>query len=205
MYNFLATGFTPNTTPKGHPTTWLNMLWQYIPLALKPSDKGLKLAAPFFQNRLHSPLNTDGAEVYTDGSKMGPNCGSSFILKWGDQTRLGLSHNGQHYTVFLSEVKAIALAVEKVLTEQITTHINIYRDCTSAIAAILGPRSNSKAVQHCWSLLQKLDKNHKWSLTWVKAHVVIRGNETADLLAKQATQMTTQNPQLILPIAPIHI
>jgi len=61
--------------------------------------------------------------------------------------------------VFLSEVRAIALALEKVLTEKIQTKtINIYSDCTSAIAAILGPKSTSKTVQHCWSLLKTIDK-----------------------------------------------
>ncbi len=205
MHNFLAIGFTQNPPPKGHLNRWQTMLRTFIPLALAPSDKGLKLPAPQFLNRSHSPLNTEGAEVYTDGSKMGPNCGSGFVLKWGDQTRLGLNYNGQHYTVFLSEIKAIALAVEKLLTEKIPTHINIYSDCTSAIAAILAPRSNSKAVHHCWSLLQKLDKHHKWSLSWVKAHVGISGNETADILAKKATQLSTQNPNPNLPIAPIHV
>jgi ribonuclease HI len=205
MHNFLAIGFTQNPPPKGHLNRWQTMLRTFIPLALAPSDKGLKLSAPQFLNRSHSPLNTEGAEVYTDGSKMGPNCGSGFVLKWGDQTRLGLNYNGQHYTVFLSEIKAIALAVEKLLTEKIPTHINIYSDCTSAIAAILAPRSNSKAVHHCWSLLQKLDKHHKWSLSWVKAHVGISGNETADILAKKATQLSTQNPNPNLPIAPIHV
>jgi len=42
MHNFLAIGFFPPTPPKGHLTRWQNMLRQYIPLALKPSDRGLK-------------------------------------------------------------------------------------------------------------------------------------------------------------------
>jgi hypothetical protein len=68
-------------------------------------------------------------------------------MKWGKQTRLGMSNNGKNITVFLSEVRAIAPAIEKVLTEKITTKtINIYSDCTSAIAAILGTKSTSKTV-----------------------------------------------------------
>jgi hypothetical protein len=115
-----------------------------------------------------------------------------------------MSYNGRTFTVFLSEVRAIALAIEKILTEKIQTKIiNIYSDCTSAIAAILGTRSTSKTVQHCWSLLRQLDKSYKWSLSWVKAHVGIRGNESADLLAKRATKMTSNDPNL--PTAPIHI
>jgi ribonuclease HI len=106
-------------------------------------------------------------------------------MKWGKQTRLGMSYNGENFTVFLSEVRAIALAIEKVLEEKIPTlAVNIYSNCTCAIAAILGTCSTSKTVHHCWKLLTQLDKAYKWSLSWVKAHVGISGNESADLLAK---------------------
>jgi ribonuclease HI len=203
-HNFLTINFPLTTIPKGHMTRWLNMLKQYVPLAFHPSDRGPKNRAPHFQNKLKTPDKTNEVEVYTDGSKMGPDCGSGFIIKWDKQTRLGLSYNGKNFTVFLSEVRAIALAIEKVLTENITkTTINIYSDCTSAIAAILNPRSTSKTVQHCWSPLKQLDKSYKWSISWVKAHVGISGNESADLLAKRATQMNQTDPKL--PTAPIHI
>jgi ribonuclease HI len=145
-----------------------------------------------FQNKQETPSTIDMAEVYTDGSKMGTKCGSGFILQWDKQTRLGMSYNGETFTVFLSEVRAIALAIERALAEKVPTpNINIYSNCTSAIAAILGPCSTSKTVQHCWSMLTQLDKAYKWSLSWVKAHVGISGNESADLLAKRATQLTT--------------
>ncbi len=180
------------------------MLTKYAPLALKPSDKGTKMLAPNFQNKLETPSTKDTAKVYTDGSKIGTKCGSGFILKWDKQTRLGMSYNGETFTMFLSEVRAIALAIEKTLAEKVPTlTINIYSDCTSAIAAILGPCSTSKTVQHCWSLLTQLDKVYKWSLSWVKAHVGISGNESADLLAKRATQMTTIDPKL--PTAQVHV
>jgi ribonuclease HI len=203
-HNFLTINFTLTPPPKGHMARWFQMLKQYIPLAFKPSDKGLKTLAPHFQNRLDTPSKEEGIKAFTDGSKLGPDCGSGFILQWGDKTRLGMSYNGKNFTVFLSEVRAIALAAEKILAEKITTPtVNIYSDCSSAIAAILGTRSTSKTVQHCWSILKQLDDSHKWSLSWVKAHVGISGNETADLLAKRATQMNTLDPQL--PTAPIHI
>jgi ribonuclease HI len=203
-HNFLTIDFNLMTPPQGHLARWMGMLEQYIPLAFKPSDKGPKAIAPHFQNKLTSPDSDNGAEIYTDGSKIGPHCGSGFIMKWGKQTRLGMSYNGKNFTVFLSEVRAIALAVEKALTEKIPTKtINIYSDCTSAIAAIMGTKSTSKTVQHCWYLLSKLDKAYKWSITWVKAHVGISGNESADILAKRATLLNNNDPNL--PTAPVHI
>jgi len=204
-HNFLTIDFSLlQAPPRGHMARWMSMLEQYIPLAFHPSDKGFKTIAPHFQNKLTSPGSNDGVEIYTDVSKIGPNWGSGFIMKWGKQTRLGMSYNGKNFTVFLSEVRAIALALEKVLTEKIQTKtINIYSNCTSAIAAILGPKSTSKTVQHCWSLLKTIDKTYKWSLTWVKAHVGISGNESADILAKRATMLKANDPNL--PTAPVHI
>ncbi len=77
---------------------WREMLTKYAPLALKPSDKGIKIPAPNFKNKLENPSTIDTAEVYTDGSKMGTKCGSGFILKWDKQTRLGMSYNGETFS-----------------------------------------------------------------------------------------------------------
>ncbi len=203
-HNFLAINFRLYSPPKGHLTRWFNMLKCYIPIAFCPSDKGQKAPAPRFVNKLTSPSSTEEAVAYTDGSKLGPDCGSGFLIQWGKQRRLGMSYNGKKITVFLSEVRAIALTVEKILAEKIPTKtVNIYSDCTSAIAAILGSHSTSKTVQHCWSLLNKLDIAYKWSLSWVKAHFGISGNKMADMLAKRATQLRIGDPKL--PTVPILI
>jgi ribonuclease HI len=45
-------------------------------------------------------------------------------------------------------------------------------------------------IQKCWKQLQQLDNNYKWSISWVKAHVGIAGDESAYKLAKQASQMS---------------
>jgi ribonuclease HI len=79
--------------------------------------------------------------------------------------------------------------------------VNIYSDSQSAIAAILNSKSNSKAVQECWTKLSKFDKLYKWSLTWVKAHAGLKGNEQADKLAKKGTQFKHASPKL--PIASV--
>jgi hypothetical protein len=105
--------------------------------------------------------------------------------------------------VFLSEIRAITLAIERLLWEKIPdTTVNIYSDSQSAIAALQNTKSNSKAIHQCWSKLKQLDKTHKWSLSWVKAHIGIRGNEQADKLAKKGT--TFQHKLSTLPIAPRH-
>jgi ribonuclease HI len=206
IQNFINIGYKIQPAQNGHLSRWLQIIKEHIPLTLLPNDTGLKRPAPYFQNRMDHPEQSEEVAVYTDGSKMGPDCGSGFFIKWNDQTRMGLGYNGKYYTVYLSEIRAITLAVEKLLTEELPHKIvNIYSDCQSAIEAILGPKSRSKTVQQCWSLLQQLDSKHRWSLTWVKAHVGIKGNESADKLAKQATQLTFNGPQPLLPISPNHI
>jgi ribonuclease HI len=86
---------------------------------------------------------------------------------------------------FLSEIRAITLAIDIIIWEKIPNMmINIYSDSQSAIDAILNIKSNSKAIPQCWGKLKQLDQTYQWSLTWVKAHVGIKGNELTDKLAK---------------------
>jgi hypothetical protein len=76
-HNLLTTNF--QITPpqkKGHMARWRNMLKNYVPIAFKPSDKGPKILAPHFQNKLEAPNTLDTAKIYTDGSKLGAKCGS---------------------------------------------------------------------------------------------------------------------------------
>jgi len=206
IHNFITKNFVLNPSPKGHLKRWLQIMESYIPLALKPSDKCSKISSPNFKNRITHSKKQEGTTIFTDGSMIDSNCGSGFVITWENKTRYGLSYNGKYHTVFLSEVRAVTLAIEKFLLEKINTEIvSIFSDCQSAIAAILGRKSESREVQQCWNFLQKLDNSYKWSLSWVKAHVGISGNETADSLAKKATQITYKGTQPFLPVAPVHV
>jgi len=194
------------TPPNGHLAKWLNILSHHVPLAALPCDKTTKTLSPQFTNKIPESPTDEGATIYTDGSKKGPDCGSGFIIQWDKETRLGMVYNGHYQSVFLSEIRAISMAVEKFLTENIQTpSVRIYSDCKSAIAALKGKYASSKMIQQCWANLSKLDNAYKWSLSWVKAHVGIKGNEAADSLAKQASQMTHIGPQPILPLAPNYL
>jgi len=204
--NFKNTNIQISAPPKGHLAKWLCILHHHLPLTILPCDKTIKNLSPNFQNKVPDTWADEGATIYTDGSKMGPDCGSGFIINWENQTRIGMVYNGQYQTVFLSEIRAISEAVEKFLTEKIQTPmVKIYSDCKSALHALTNKYSTSKMVQKCWKQLQQLDNQYKWSISWVKAHVGIAGNESADKLAKQASQMRGVGPQPILPIAPNYL
>jgi len=112
-----------------------------------------------------------------------------------------MAHNGAWCSVFLSELRAIKLAVESYLTENLqNSQINIFSDSKSAIDAIKGGISSSKMVQSCWEALKKLDLKSAWALNLVKGHSGNQGNSIADLLAKQAAAKPAIGPSPFLPI-----
>jgi hypothetical protein len=100
IHNFITKNFTLEPSIKGHLSRWFLILQNYIPLALKMSDKCSKMLAPLFKNKTSQTQSSEGATIYTDGSKIDSDCGSGFIIKWNNQTRLGLNYNGKFYMVF---------------------------------------------------------------------------------------------------------
>ena len=70
-----------------------------------------------------------------------------------------MSPNGNYFSVFLSEVRAITLAIHFLLAEKVKfKKVLILTDSTSALQAILKKTSTSVTVKECWAELQKLDK-----------------------------------------------
>jgi len=128
--------------------------------------------------------------------------GSGFLIQTGKLKARGIVNNGPMYTVFLSEVRAIYLAVDKFLNNpppQVHS-VHIFSDSTSAIQAIKHPTSNSKLIQLTWQSLSALDARYKWSLTWVRGHAGNKGNEEADTLAKAGTRWGVMGPPPFIPI-----
>jgi ribonuclease HI len=188
---------------KGHLTLWRNSIQHVAPLASLPCDQTKKIRSPNFRNKHLIDLTSEptSAKIFTDGSGTSAGFGSGFYLEWGNEQRHGCATNGSYYSVYLSEIRAITLAIEKFLTEPNTPqHVAINSDCLSAIKAINSLHSNSRAIQDCWKALQKLDHSHIWSLTWVKSHIGIEGNERADCNAKAGTAIRLFGPQPFTPL-----
>jgi len=191
LIRFHHIGFQPNPSKRGHQAKWTSILAEAVPIAFLPCDRTSKVSRPTFVNLLHDkpdPVDTvqGNVNIFTDGSGIGGTFGSGFFIKWSDQTRVGTAAGGQYSSVFLSELRAIELSVLKFTqNESWSGRVNIFSDSVSAIQAIKAPYTSSKTVSDCWRALKLLDEKGSWSLTWVKSHNGIPGNEAADKLAKQ--------------------
>ena len=67
--------------------------------------------------------------------------------------------------------------------------ITFFSDSQASLAALDKRTVKSDTVDRCIDTLNELGKKNTIHLRWVKAHVGIQGNETADFLAKQGTSL----------------
>jgi len=68
-----------------------------------------------------------------------------FHVSLGDQTRIGMSRYGQFFSVFISEIRAIAVTTEKFSTPSVQIFCNNQ-------SALLGEYPTSKTTQHLVNL-----------------------------------------------------
>lgn len=174
----------------------------------KGTEEKRKMADDHIRN--YRNLTTDESRiwVYTDGS---------MILKSGFR-RVGAAavafHKGRevlnkmmglggHAEVFDGEMAALAmgitLATNYAREHSQITHIHIYTDNTAAIAACFDPKPTGGQAyahsfyQHATRFLDD-DQNNRISVEWCPGHCGVPGNERADRLARQATELARNSP-----------
>ena len=124
--------------------------------------------------------------VYTDGSKTSEGTGSGIYIQ---ELECKQSINLQaECSVFQAEVLAIRQACKVLISKGITDRdISIYVDSQAALKSLSSIEVKSHLVITCKENLETLSNSNNVRLCWVPGHENIRGNEEADLLARNGS------------------
>jgi ribonuclease HI len=200
-----------------------------IPPTFQPQHSLTTLLSDFGSS---PPPPPNSLLFYTDGSKTPDGIGAGFAVYQMDsaQRSFNLIHScsyklPSYATVFQAEVEAInqgarfALQITKPTQDNLSLYgdLSLYElffigDNKASLYAISKLLATSQIVLNCTKNLSQLNKTHKITLHWIKAHSGQEGNERADYLAKQGTLLPVphipppSNPNLLpTPIPLSHL
>ncbi|XP_035214702.1 uncharacterized protein LOC118188390 [Stegodyphus dumicola] len=126
-------------------------------------------------------------EIFTDGSGINNQIGAAFVAFLDNR----IIHTECYRlpdtaTVFQAESYALRQAALWAGNQPSSHHVKFYTDSMSALQAL---NKRGKVAEHIASLkevLHTLNTEHEVKINWVRGHAGLRGNETADTLAKDA-------------------
>jgi ribonuclease HI len=141
----------------------------------------------------------EGLIWFTDGSKTNSGTGSGIF---GQRRKRSLNFPlGKLATVFQTEIYAILqCAYENTRKAYKNKQILIYSDSQAVLKALSSPKVTSELVAECRDALTELARKNRVTLVWVPGHRGITGNEEADKLARQASEMPFLGPEPALGI-----
>jgi ribonuclease HI len=143
----------------------------------------------------HTPL-----AIYTDGSKMEGRVGFAFVTFYEEEEICNEFYRLPDFcSVFQAELLAIRKALEYILVKELSP-ITLFSDSKSSIEAIRQRKPSNKIVSDIQGLFLQLQcNNQQIVIKWIKAHEGHFGNERADELAKNATQIDDILPHISAP------
>ena len=131
--------------------------------------------------------------IYTDGSKINNKVGYAAVTPYGT-IRGSLPDSA---SVFTAELHALKAAL-RVINERKENRWTVFSDSQSALDKIENYKSNHPIAKDIQDLLTEA-QNQKKLIVFCKvpAHVGIRGNERADIAAKEATEIPGKSTETI--------
>jgi ribonuclease HI len=104
--------------------------------------------------------------------------------------------------VFQAEVIAILACANDIQSHGIPEkHVSIFSDSLAALKALGAVRTTSPLVHQCQEALNGISTRHAAGLNWVTGHAGVRGNETADRLARNALASGSVDPEPALGVS----
>ena len=131
-------------------------------------------------------LPDDGDNWFADGSKDREGAEAGVCGKNSD-TRL-VFPLGPHSTVLQTEIAVILQCAHAAQNHGRSRNIRICSDSRAAITTLDKSVTTSTLVWECYEALNKLAEDNRVTVLWIPGHKGIKGNETADRLAKLATK-----------------
>jgi ribonuclease HI len=109
---------------------------------------------------------------------------------------------GKHATVFQAEVYAIlACAHEIEAQDWPEKYVCICSDSQVALKVLQPAKTPSLLVCQCQQALIDISARHAVRLYWVRGHAGVRGNETADRLARSGSGQRFIGPEPLLEVS----
>jgi ribonuclease HI len=147
-----------------------------------------------------TPPSVKGHVCFTDGSRMRGGTGAGVF---GQPKGRGLSFPfGRYATVFQAEVFAILACAHDIQSHGTPEkHVSICSYSLAALKALGAVRTTSPMVRQCQEALNDISTRHAVGLYWVPGHAGVRGNETADRLARSGSASRFVGPEPVLGVS----
>jgi ribonuclease HI len=134
-----------------------------------------------------------GLVWYTDGSRTTEGTGTGVYGQ--SVNRRHSIPLGKHATVFQAEVYAILACDHEIeAQDRSEKYVSVCSDSQAALKALQAAKT-SPLVRQCQHELNDISARHAVGLYWVPGHAGVRGNETADRLARSSSGQRFIEPE----------